>query len=456
MRTNRLATGVFSIFLAVLFGQAALAGAIPREVSLAPLVKQVSPAVVNISTRGTVEVENNPMLQDPFFRRFFDIPQQPSERQTGSLGSGVIVDAAQGYILTNHHVIDNADEIMIGLSDQRQLEATLIGSDADSDLAVLKVDSSNLTALPIGDSDSLEVGDYVLAIGNPFGLGGTVTSGIVSAKGRSGLNIENYEDFIQTDASINRGNSGGALINLQGELIGINTAILGPSGGSVGIGFAIPSSMVNSVYTQILEFGSVRRGLLGIQGQPLNRELADYLGLEKATGALIREVETNTAAERAGLENYDLIVSIDGEEVENFNDLRNHIGLKRPGESVDIEYIRDGERRSTKARLGARESLAQNDEPEQEADDPSDLGGVMLSEIPSNHPLASDVEGVMIQSVESGSKAERFGLQRGDIITEINRNKVTSIDDVNRILNDDNRYMVKVRRGQGSYIVVLS
>lgn len=451
-RSYTLVLMLFSLFVV----QSASAAGIPRDVSLAPLVKQVSPAVVNISTRGTIQVENNPMMQDPFFRRFFNMPNQPTERQTGSLGSGVIIDARNGYILTNNHVIENADEIMIGLVDQRELKAELIGADSESDLAVLKVEADELIALPFGNSEQLDVGDYVLAIGNPFGLGGTVTSGIVSAKGRSGLNIESYEDFIQTDASINRGNSGGALINLQGELVGINTAILGPGGGNVGIGFAIPASMVKAVYTQILEYGSVQRGLLGIQGQPLTRDLADYLGLDRISGALIRDVEPDSAADQAGLEEYDLITGIDGERIDDFNQLRNRIGLKRPGEEIEIEYLRDGKRRNTTAELGARDALAQRSSSSQNTDEPAGLSGLQLMPIPRNHPLFGDVDGVMVNAVESGSNAARVGIQRGDIITEINRKPVKSIDDVTKILDKGERYMVKARRGEGSYIVVLS
>ncbi|MEM9529625.1 MAG: Do family serine endopeptidase [Pseudomonadota bacterium] len=437
----------------LLVGAAANAGVIPRDVSLAPLVRDVSPAVVNISTRGTVEVSRPPMLDDPMFRRFF--PDQPAERQTGSLGSGVIVDAADGHILTNHHVVENADEITVQLVDGREFEAELVGSDADSDLAVVKIDPDNLTALKIGDSERLEVGDYVLALGNPFGLGHTVTSGIVSATGRNGLNPANYEDFIQTDAAINRGNSGGALINLQGELVGINTAIIGPGGGNVGIGFAIPSGMAATVMEQLLEFGKVSRGLLGIQGEPVTAVIADYYDLDTVRGAVVTEVSEGSGAEEAGLKIDDVIIAVDGQSIDNFNDLRNVIGLRRPGEGVELQVVRDGKTRTFNATLGARQP-AQIAQAEPEREDV--LGGVRLSEIPDDHPLSGEVDGVMVEAVARGSEAQSKGLQPGDIIVAINRADVESLADANQILSGEakDRYLLKVKRGQITRFVVLS
>ena len=329
--------------------------------TLAPLVKQMTPGVVNIATHGRVRVEDSPLfndpsfrrfLEDPRFRRFFSLPDLPEERKTHSVGSGVIVDAPGGYVLTNHHVIENADEILVTLKDGRSAKAKVLGTDLQTDIAVLQIDVSDLSALPLGDSDRLEVGDYVVAIGNPFGLGQTVTLGIVSALGRSGLGIEAYEDFIQTDAPINPGNSGGALVDLRGRLIGINTAIVGPTGGSVGIGFAIPINMARHVMDQIVEFGEVRRGQLGVIIQDLTPDLARGLRLKAPEGALIAEVIKGSPAEEAGLEPGDVITGVDGQDVRSVADLRNRIGLKRIGEKVELEALRRGEKRTSTVVIG--------------------------------------------------------------------------------------------------------
>jgi len=353
-------------------------------------------------------------------------------------------------VLTNEHVVREADEITLSLEDGRQFKAEVVGVDADSDVAVLRIeDGKDLIDLPIGSSDALEVGDYVLAVGNPFGLGHSVTSGIVSAKGRSGLGIESYEDFIQTDASINRGNSGGALVNLQGELIGINTAILGPGGGSAGIGFAIPSRMARAVMEQILEFGEVRRGLLGVRGQELTPALAESLGLERNRGAVISEVIEDSAAEAAGLKEYDVIIEADGRPVADFLALRNVIGLKRPGDEVTLKVIRDGRERTINTRLGENQVA-----PVAEVRS-NGLGGARLVAIPREHPLAGEVEGVMVESVEPGSIAQRQGLARGDIITSINRQEIDSLGAANGVIEDADRYLLKVRRGSQAFFVVI-
>ncbi len=435
----------------------AQAGVIPKDVSLAPLVKQVSPAVVNISTRGTVEISQDPRFNDPMFRRFFGIPEGQQERETASLGSGVIIDAKEGLILTNHHVVDGADEITIAMDDGRQFDAEFVGSDSDSDVAVLKIDAENLTDLPIGNSDTLEVGDYVLAVGNPFGLNQTVTSGIVSATRRSGLGIESYEDFIQTDAAINRGNSGGALINLQGELIGINTAIVGPGGGNAGIGFAIPSLMAKAVMDQILEFGEVKRGLLGVYGQALDPDLAETLGIDRIRGAVISQVVEDSAAAAAGMKEYDVIIEAEGKRVDNFQDLRNVVGLKRPGEKIRLTVLRDGKERSITATLGEGESSGgESDDSSDDTRSGSGLEGARLESIPEDHPLYDEVAGVMVSSVERSSKAARAGLQRGDIITQINREDVTSVRQANAAIEDaGDRILLKVRRGNASFFAVI-
>jgi Do/DeqQ family serine protease len=314
--------------------------------SLAPMLSRITPGVVNIAVRGRVK-EQNPLLQDPFFRRFFNLPQnqQSEERETQATGSGVIVDAAQGYVLTNGHVVENATRIEVTTKDNRRLTAKLIGRDADTDIAVLQVPAGNLTALPMGDSDRLQVGDFVLAIGNPFGLGQTVTSGIVSALGRSGLGIEGYGDFIQTDASINPGNSGGPLVNLRGECVGINTAILAPGGGNIGIGFAVQINMARRVMDQLIRYGDVKRGRIGVAIKDLTPDLAQTMNTAYTTGAVIDRVDAGSPAERAGLRGGDLVVAVNGVAVRSGNQLRNMIGLTRIGDEVELTVDRKGAER---------------------------------------------------------------------------------------------------------------
>ncbi|MDH3440094.1 MAG: trypsin-like peptidase domain-containing protein, partial [Gammaproteobacteria bacterium] len=334
--------------------------ALPQEVdgeplpSLAPLVKRVAPAVVNIRVSQTVESPS--LYGDEMFRRFFGIPddQRGRSREVASAGSGVIVDAENGYILTNHHVVESADQIQVSLYNEETLDAEIIGSDALTDIALLQVDPEGLTELPIGESDTVEVGDFVIAIGNPFGLGHTVTSGIVSALGRTGISRNGIEDFIQTDASINPGNSGGALVNMRGELVGINSAIISRTGGNVGIGFAVPSEIARSIMRQILDFGEVRRGLLGVTIQTIDRESAEALGTEVDRGALITGIEPGSAAEEAGLQVDDIIIGVDERRIDNDRELANAIGLKGSGDQVRIDYFRDGRERSVTAELGQR------------------------------------------------------------------------------------------------------
>jgi len=341
---HRLITAsIFLISLLALQLQAALPLALDGQQlpSLAPMLKETTPAVVNIATTGARTVQN-PLAQDPFFRRFFDVPQQ-TQRRTQSLGSGVIVDAEKGLILTNQHVIKHARQITVTLTDGRETSAQLIGADQKADLAVIKIDASNLTAVQWFDSESLEVGDFVVAIGNPFGLGQTVTSGIVSAMGRSGLGIEEYEDFIQTDASINPGNSGGALVNLRGELVGINTAIIGPAGGNVGIGFAIPANMAKQMMNQLVAYGEVRRGSLGIAVQTLSPDLADALGAKSRRGVVVSRVLRGSPAEAAGIVPGDVVLSLDKRAVREAKSLINLIGLKLVGNTVQLEIDRGGD-----------------------------------------------------------------------------------------------------------------
>jgi len=332
------------------------AGGAPIQ-SLAPVVSRITPGVVGISVRGRVR-EDNPLLQDPLFRRFFNLQQQPVERETQATGSGVIVDAAQGYVMTNAHVVENANSIEVTTKDNRHFKAKLIGRDPDTDIAVLQISGGDLTAVPIGDSDRLQVGDFVLAVGNPFGLGQTVTSGIISALGRS-PGIEGYEDFIQTDASINPGNSGGPLVDLQGRVVGINTAIVAPSGGNVGIGFAVPINMARQVMDQLVQYGEIKRGRIGVAIQDLTPDLAQALGTRHTQGAVIARVEPGSPAERAGLRTNDLVIAINGAPMRSGTDLRNRVGLSRIGDAVELTVERGGTERNVTVRIEQVTTTAQ-------------------------------------------------------------------------------------------------
>ncbi len=421
--------------------------------TLAPMLKEVTPAVVNISTKSHVKMQQNPLFNDPFFRRFFNLPDRPQqqEHQRQALGSGVIVDAQEGYILTNNHVVENADEITVTLHDKRHFEASVVGRDPDADLAVIQVKASDLTALPMADSDTVLVGDFVVAIGNPFGLQQTVTSGIVSALGRSGLGIEGYENFIQTDASINPGNSGGALVDLNGRLVGINTAIFGPAGGNVGIGFAIPSNMARHIMAQLIEYGEVRRGQLGILIQDVTPELADAMGIHRNSGAVIAQVMDDSAAENAGLKVGDVVTAIEGKPVHSAAQLRNAVGLLRVGEKVKLTVLRNGQERAIRVRVAQPEQLKV-----QAAGLAEQLSGAVLGAIEETHPLAGRVEGVEVLDVERGSPAARAGLRKGDIIVTVNRQPVKRIEDVRRAAaKGKHGILLNIRRGNGALFLVI-
>jgi Do/DeqQ family serine protease len=411
--------------------------------TLAPLLEQVTPAVVNISVTGAAAERRNPLLEDPFLRRFFEGPDAPlappPDVPRQSIGSGVIIDGDRGLVVTNHHVVQDAESIVVTLNDRREFTATLVGSDAGTDVALLRVtieDDAALPQVPIGNSDEVAVGDYVIAIGNPFGLGQTATSGIVSAIGRSGVNIENYEDFIQTDASINPGNSGGALVDLRGRLLGVNTAILSGTGGNIGIGFAIPSNMVREVASQLLEHGNVQRGRIGVGIQDVTPGLAEALDLAVDRGALVTQIEPGSPAERAGLAAGDVIVAIGGETVDSSADLRNEIGLVRAGGSVELTALRGGERRTVRAEVAADNAPAAaagagSENPESS----SLLAGASLEELPRDHPAYGRVQGVWVSAVAQGSPAARFNLRPNDVITGVNREPVASVAELTAALD---------------------
>ena len=407
-------------------GAHAATGALPvgedGEFTLAPLVREVAPAVVNIAGTGS------------------------------KLGSGIIVDAENGYVLTNHHVIDGADRITVTLADRRRVPAELVGADAETDVAVLRIEADGLTAIPYGSSERLEVGDFVVAVGYPFELGQTFTLGIVSATGRSNLGIKRYEDFIQTDASINRGNSGGPLVDLQGRVIGINSHIYGPSwGGNIGIGFAIPIDMARAVMDQIVEHGSVERGRLGLHIQDLTHDLAAAFGIESNAGALVSKVRPGSAAERAGIEEGDVIIGINGGAVEDASDLRNAVGLLRVGETAHLALVRGNESIALDAVVATATQLIPVDQFIAMATS-VEYAGAWFG------PLAGEVEGVQVIEVAPNSKAWIKGLRPGDIVTEVNRDPVASPEQFMRALDaagDKRNVLFRIRRGDGAFYAVI-
>ena len=411
--------------------------------SLSPMLKRVTPGVVNISTKTQIQQAEHPLMRDPVFRHFFGVPNMPRQRESSSLGSGVIVDARRGYVLTNNHVVDKADEITVTLTDGRKLSAKLVGADRESDVAVIKVNADRLTEVPIANSDRVQVGDFVVAVGNPFGLGQTVTSGIVSALGRSGLGIEGYEDFIQTDASINPGNSGGALVDLSGQLVGINTAILAPNGGNVGIGFAIPVNMAMSIMNTLVEHGEVKRGLLGVTVQDLTHELAQAFKINQTQGAVITGVQPGSPAEDADLEPGDVVLAINGRRVKNSADVRNIIGLSQIGDEVAVEVIHKGSTVTRDAKIAKPKFVnadGQTIHPK--------LAGVLLKELPGG-------DGVLIEKMSTSSYAYQAGLAPGDIIVGANRRQAGTIAELRRALKGGNQLLLNVQREDQGFVVVL-
>jgi serine protease Do len=410
----------------------------PSKIGFAPIVKEVLPNVVNISSSKVVRtpnqmpegMESNPLFQQ-FFEHGFARPEIPKNRREQSLGSGVIV-SPEGYVLTNNHVVDGATDVKVTLSDKRELKAQIIGTDPKTDVAVLKLEGSNFPAITLGDSSKVQVGDYALAIGNPFGVGQTVTMGIVSAKGRGNLGIEDYEDFIQTDAPINPGNSGGALVNDRGELVGINTAILSHgSGGNEGIGFAIPANLARNVMSQILDHGKVTRGYLGVVIQPISPAMAKQLGLSKLQGALVGDVSSKGPAQSAGVQRGDVILSIDGKTVNDSNELRNTVSMMKPGDTVRLEVSRNGSVKDINVKLGELPLSKQDAESRHEDPSKDALEGVSVenldAETAAQLQLPESTKGVVVTGIDPASPKAESGLQKGDVVQEVNHQPVRNV-----------------------------
>ena len=452
-RSTRLMLSVIAISVGLSFGSATAQAALPLVMNgqemptLAPVLEGVTPAVVNISVSGK-KVTKQAIPEQ--FRFFFgpDLPpDQIQEQPFQALGSGVIIDSDKGYVITNFHVIQEADEIKVTLKDGREFTAKKIGEDQQSDIALLQIKAKDLSQVKLANSDQLRVGDFAIAIGNPFGLGQTVTSGIVSALGRSGLNIENLENFIQTDAAINSGNSGGALINLRGELIGINTAILGPNGGNIGIGFAIPSNMVKDLTDQIIKYGEVRRGVLGVMGGELTTDLAKAFGYDKQNGAFVSQVMPGSAADNAGIKAGDIIVSINDNPVRSFGELRAKVATMGAGKVVNLGIIRDGKAQAVQV------TLKQSDE--------------MTTPVKSIHPALEGAklentkkgqqpQGVEVAEVAPKSPAAAIGLRKGDVIAGINRLRVNNMNDFSKAIKGRTDVLaLNIIRGDSSLYLVL-
>ncbi|MGL4861418.1 MAG: serine endoprotease DegP [Enterobacteriaceae bacterium] len=429
--------------------------------SLAPMLAKVMPTVVSIYVDGVQSVQQAPQLRQffgedspfctpgsPFGQSpFCQGGEQQNKEKFQALGSGVIINADKGYVVTNNHVVENADKITVKLSDGRKFDAKVIGKDPRSDIALIQIKgASNLTAIKMADSDNLQVGDFTVAIGNPFGLGETVTSGIVSALGRSGLNSQNYENFIQTDAAINRGNSGGALLNLNGELIGINTAILAPGGGNIGIGFAIPSNMVKNLTQQMIEYGQVRRGELGIIGTELTAELAKALKLKEQKGAFVSQVVAHSAAAKAGIKAGDVITSLNGKPLNSFATLRAEVGTMPVGSDITLGVIREGKELTVKAKL---EQASQS-----QIESGNIYAGIEGAELVNGQ--IADMKGVKVEKVKPGSAAERIGLKEGDVILGVNQQRTENLGELRKILDSKPQILaLNIRRGDAELYLLM-
>ena len=411
--------------------------------SLAPMLEKITPGVVSISVEGTQKSKNR---IPEAFRPFLGRGGQQREQPFRGLGSGVIIDAEEGYILTNHHVVDNADKIKVSLNDGRSFDAKMIGSDPQSDVALLQIEPDNLVEVKKANSDELRVGDFTVAIGYPFGLGQTVTSGIVSALGRSGLNNQNLEDFIQTDAAINSGNSGGALVNLKGELIGINTAIIAPTGGNVGIGFAIPINMASNLVNQIIEFGEVRRGALGISGQPLTQELAESFGQKTKHGAFVSQVMEDSAAQEAGIEAGDIIIKVNGKSIKGFSDLKAKVTTMGAGSQLKITVVRDGKEKTfnvTLKKAGGADVNAAAIHPK--------LEGSTLSNTDDG-----SVKGILVTEIQRNSPAFQAGLRNDDVIIAAGRTRVKSVGELREYIKDhEDVAALRVKRGNNVLYIII-
>ena len=421
--------------------------------SLAPMLEKVTPAVVNIYTINQVRQNNSSLFEDRFLKEFFNSPgSKANKKNRAGLGSGVIIDSSKGLIITNNHVIAKATDIKVKLMDGREFKAEIVGTDPATDIAIIKINAKKLKSLKIANSNDLRVGDFVVAIGNPFGLGQTVTSGIISALGRSGLGIEAYEDFIQTDASINPGNSGGALVNLRGELIGINTAIIGSGGrnpGSIGIGLAIPTNLAINISEQILKFGKVKRGILGVSAQDLTPNLAKAFGLTVRSGVLITEIRKNSSASKAGLKTGDVITAVDGKKVNKANDLRNIIGLTPVGQSLKFTVLRNKKTEFVKIEISENKELANlKINPR--------LEGISFKEIKKGMREYGIIEGLIVSTINKNSIAFRNGIRKNDIILSINNIAVKSIKDVHELSRKNkDQIVLNVRRGNRSAFILL-
>ncbi|WP_428313361.1 DegQ family serine endoprotease [Hydrocarboniphaga sp.] len=460
---NRLAPLALMLLstLAALPAQAQVQGGLPLQQglpSLAPMLRGATPAVVNIAVTSKAESSaQNPLLQDPFFRRFFDVPEQQQEQESQAVGSGVIVDAAKGYILTNNHVVDQADTIKVRLVDDREFDAKLIGKDPDTDIALLQIKADNLKALVMADSDKLEVGDFVVAIGSPFNLRTTVTSGIVSGLGRQGMGA-GYQDFIQTDASINPGNSGGALVNLRGELVGIPSQILSRSGGNIGIGFAIPTNLAKLVMNQLTQYGTIERGRIGIGGQDLDPALAKAFGLATTRGAVINQILPGSPAEKAGLKSEDIVLRVNGREISTFQQLRNIVGLMRVGDKVDLDILRNGKPRTVTVTIGKSTELSAAEDGA--GTDASKLhpalAGATFVAIDEATAKRLRTGGILVKDVAVGSAAAHAGLRPDDVILSVNRQPVTTIDQFSKLAGPKaTELLLHIQRGAGALFLII-